>query len=756
MAIEEKYYSTSNLNELMGKYQFPVQELALFNAALTKFNESEILNKEGKIIFIDEIYFYGATPGGGTMFESESISFPESGTLAAMPVTSFAGGTTFAFYDEYSVVVHELSHFILDLLGTVYFGNNKFFDDSKNGAELNQAVIAAAWRQSGGDLDTLVNKLTTWSPSKKIEIATHLDSSFENIFNYSRSFYSDVAGISNAPIDLIRNGYQSHLSNGQWDGVWHDYQPADRTSILGNYQNILTTNSEGIVVLGNQYDNNAAVFGASFQGIMFDSPKIGENSLIGTATHNDYLDGGNGNDYLDGKGGDDILIGGAGDDEIHGGTDNDTIYGGRSDGIDDNGNDILYGDGGNDTMYGGGGNDILIADKGNDTLYGDKGADELYGGEGNDILYAGEDNDQLYGGKDDDTLYGGNGNDIVYGEGGNDTLRGESGDDAIKGGDGDDSLYGGIGSDILSGGAGNDTLNGGAGSDTLFGEVGNDVYVIDTIGDTICEKFDEGNDTVQSSISYTLTANVENLILTGLANINGTGNSLNNTLKGNSGANILNGGAGTDTLFGGAGNDTYYVDNVGDKVYETTTAVSGIDSGGIDLVNTTISYTLGSFVENLTLTGTSNINGTGNSLNNTLTGNSGANILNGGAGVDTLFGGVGNDTLVGGAGRDSFVFNTALNGTTNKDTITDFTATDDIIKLENGIYTKLATVGTLAMDNFYASATGVAHDANDYIVYNTASGILSYDADGNGAGSAIAFATLVGHPTISYTNFAVI
>ncbi|MFZ2967691.1 MAG: calcium-binding protein, partial [Sulfuricurvum sp.] len=312
-------------------------------------------------------------------------------------------------------------------------------------------------------------------------------------------------------------------------------------------------------------------------------------------------------------------------------------------------------------------------------------------------------------------------------------------------------LNGYAGNDTLTGSSANDTIIGGVGADTMSGGAGNDTYYVDNVGDKVIELANQGTDIIRTSVSYTLGANIENLTLTGTSNINGTGNSLNNTLTGNNGANILNGGAGVDilnggagadTLFGGAGNDTYYVDNVGDKVYETTTAVSGIDSGGIDLVNTTISYTLGANIENLTLTGTSNINGTGNSLNNALTGNSGANILNGGAGADTLFGGAGNDTLTGGAGRDSFVFNTALNGATNKDTITDFTATDDIIKLENGIFTKLATVGTLATGNFYASATGVAHDANDYILYNTASGVLSYDADGNGAGSAIAFATL--------------
>ena len=128
-----------------------------------------------------------------------------------------------------------------------------------------------------------------------------------------------------------------------------------------------------------------------------------------------------------------------------------------------------------------------------------------------------------------------------------DTIYGLGGDDILNGGAGDDTLYGGAGNDILSGGAGADMMVGGAGNDTYF---------VDDIGDKVIEKKGEGIDLVVSTISYTLGANLENLSLSGVADITGTGNSLNNTINGNAGNNILNGGGGNDILFGRSGNDT--------------------------------------------------------------------------------------------------------------------------------------------------------------------------------------------------------
>ncbi|MBS3028021.1 MAG: hypothetical protein HCA25_13315 [Dolichospermum sp. DET50] len=198
---------------------------------------------------------------------------------------------------------------------------------------------------------------------------------------------------------------------------------------------------------------------------------------------------------------------------------------------------------------------------------------------------------------------------------------------------------GSTGNDTITGGAGNDTLDGGAGTNILAGGAGNDTYIISTLTNTITEAANAGIDTVQSSVTYTLATNVENLVLTGINNLNGTGNTLNNTLTGNSGNNILNGGTGADTLIGDDGNDTYIVDNTSDTVVE-------LDNKGTDTVNSSVTYTLSDNVENLTLTGGGSVNGTGNSLNNIITANIGSNILDGGVGNDTLIGGAGNDTYI--------------------------------------------------------------------------------------------------------------
>jgi Ca2+-binding RTX toxin-like protein len=225
-------------------------------------------------------------------------------------------------------------------------------------------------------------------------------------------------------------------------------------------------------------------------------------------------------------------------------------------------------------------------------------------------------------------------------------LSGFAGTFSFNGTTANDWVKGGAGKDDIATGEGNDYLDGGLGADLLIGGVGNDTYVVDNLGDIAAEGLNRGIDTVQSSITWTLGANLENLTLTGRTAINGTGNQLNNTINGNSAKNILTGGKGADTLIGGLGDDSYYVDNAGDSITENS-------GEGKDSVFSTTNYTLSDNVENLTLQGTTAINGTGNILDNTITGNAANNILIGGAGVDTLTGNAGADTLIGGVGNDN-------------------------------------------------------------------------------------------------------
>ncbi|AXK73264.1 hypothetical protein DWG18_13895 [Lysobacter sp. TY2-98] len=303
------------------------------------------------------------------------------------------------------------------------------------------------------------------------------------------------------------------------------------------------------------------------------------------------------------------------------------------------GRDVLLGGSGNDQLNGAAANDWLKGEAGNDTLYGGAGADQLEGGLGDDVYTI------------DDTLdtvieAAGEGIDLVnasvtYALTTNVENLTLTGTNAINGTGNalDNVLTGNSASNTLNGGDGNDTLDGGAGTDTLVGGLGNDTYTVDSAGDVVTEQANQGTDTVKSSVTYTLAANVENLTLTGPNAVNGTGNAADNLLTGNGADNVLDGGAGNDTMVGGLGNDTYVVDSAGDVVTE-------LAGQGTDTVKSSVSYLLGADVENLTLTGAAAINGTGNTLANVLTGNDADNSLDGGAGNDTLVGGLGNDTYI--------------------------------------------------------------------------------------------------------------
>ena len=217
----------------------------------------------------------------------------------------------------------------------------------------------------------------------------------------------------------------------------------------------------------------------------------------------------------------------------------------------------------------------------------------------------------------------------------------------VNGTTNDDNLNGTTSVDKLIGLAGNDTLNGGLGADTLIGGSGDDTYYVDNARDKVIENDSEGTDVIYSTVSYSLSSNVENLIFSGNYAISATGNALDNELTGNIRNNAITGGLGADKMTGGLGNDTYYVDNAGDTVVEAL-------NEGIDVVNSSVTYTLADNVDNLALTGTSAIDGTGNELNNKITGNVADNVIDAGAGNDTIDGGAGADALTGGLGDDVY------------------------------------------------------------------------------------------------------
>ena len=217
-----------------------------------------------------------------------------------------------------------------------------------------------------------------------------------------------------------------------------------------------------------------------------------------------------------------------------------------------------------------------------------------------------------------------------------------------------DTINGLEGNDTIFGFGGDDTIDGGLGADTMNGGLGNDIFIVDNAADVVIEAGGEGNDEIRSSVSYTLSSFVENLVLTGTGKINGTGNGLNNIITGNATNNRINGGLGNDTMAGGKGNDTYTVDSSTDVVTEAA-------SQGTDKIESSVSIALlAANVERLTLTGTANLNGTGNALGNLITGNDGNNLLDGGDGNDTIKGGAGADGMTGGKGNDKFFVDNAL------------------------------------------------------------------------------------------------
>jgi len=269
-----------------------------------------------------------------------------------------------------------------------------------------------------------------------------------------------------------------------------------------------------------------------------------------------------------------------------------------------------------------------------------------------DVLRGLAGNDMLFGGSGNDTLDGGPGADIMLGGAGSDTADYSSSAAGVTvnlaigigtGGDAQGDVLGGIeniiGSaqaDMLTGDGNANTLDGGDGADVMASGAGDDTYVVDHAGDMVIENAGAGTDTVFSTAHLVLPANVENLTLSGSADLQGYGNGDANTLTGNAGSNLLDGRGGADVMRGGVGNDVYVVDNAGDQVIENA-------GEGNDAVFSTAHLVLSADVETLVLQGSADLQGYGNSLANVLFGNAGGNLLDGRAGADYMAGGAGND-----------------------------------------------------------------------------------------------------------------
>ena len=538
-----------------------------------------------------------------------------------------------------------------------------------------------------------------------------------------------------------------------------------------------------------------------------DSPASGNDDLYGGNGDdimygiggNDKLYGGAGNDYMTGDEGNDTLDGGAGNDTMYGGNNNDTFV---VTNLNNTAGDKIYGGLLTDTLdlsaLTGVSNVLVNLATGSFTATGASSittivdVENVIGTAFNDTIIGSDANNTLNGGAGDDSLTGGLGTDNFIGGLGNDTFFTNSSSENVTEAAGEGTadrviasstfsltagsavefiqtdnaagitainLTGNALAQTITGNAANNSLNdGGAGAaDTLIGGAGNDTYNVNNTGTIVTETVGNGTaDRVSTSVTFALAAgsDIESLTTsssTGTTAINLTGNALRQTITGNDGDNVLNtGGAGAaDALTGNGGNDTYIINNAADTISEIA------NDGTADRVQTNVSYVLGSatdieFMETTNAAGTGAINLTGSSIAQTLTGNAGANVLDGK---------LGNDTLVGGAGNDIFAFSTT-GGVANTDTISGFVAADDQIELNTSVFTTL-TVASGAVNssnilNASAFATNTFTTAAQRVMYNSTTGVLTYDSNGSDVGgTTFQFATLTGAPTISAADISV-
>lgn len=562
------------------------------------------------------------------------------------------------------------------------------------------------------------------------------------------------------------------------------------TNSAGGYD-YLVTNTDSVNIKGNIFDEridgNAA--GNKLEG-------SGGNDGIDGKAGNDTLDGGDGNDWLDGGLGNDLLLGGAGDDTLW------VDYG------DFNIATSSYGPAGKDTLIGGAGNDKAyfalsesdyFVSKTDTTIMLTRKLDstsvttidrtqangvELISFQGGPTINVSDlisgaatsGNDNLFQRTSLSTttpltIDGLAGNDTITGTGFSDSLAGGEGKDSLVGLDGNDYLDGGAGDDTLNGGAGNDTVAAGDGSDLIIGGdgagddnydggIGRDTIKYTSSLDGITVNLADGTATSSASgdaagIGTDVLTSIENVIagyhddsITGNADKNTIlGDAGNDTLSGGEGRDYLNGGEGNDYLDGGAGVDLM-IGGEGDDIYVVDTLRDVIiDQSGWDTIKsenlTEINLQRYRGIEAAEYTGTGAV---------TLIGSQSNNSLIGGTGADTLSGKFGNDILTGGDSADSFVFNAKLDAQFNFDQITDFSTGVDKLVLDKTIFTRFTT--SVQDSNLVIDMD--AQDSDDYLVYDSNTQTLYYDADGSAFGAKVAFAQVVGINSLSSADFSVI
>jgi Ca2+-binding RTX toxin-like protein len=566
--------------------------------------------------------------------------------------------------------------------------------------------------------------------------------------------------------------------------IWYDPDGSGAAArqLIATLQSGATLVATDIVVVGEDTSSGGAT--------------EGDDVLVGTEGP-DTIDGLGGYDSISGLGGDDRLIGGGGDDTLDGGGGTDVLTGGAGldrfffttapgagnvDSITDfvSNVDELVLDGvallnagaegdfaSNDPRFWAGFDVTSAHDADDRVIVNISTGDVYYDSDGTgpaaaDLIFAL--NGHSVSASDFAVVYssgGSSGGEIITGTSGSDTLRGGLGDDTLNGLGGNDRLIGSGGSDFYDGGAGSDQL------DLRATAIGTTVdFSLGTVSG--------GFEGTFADIEVVLTGDGDDALIGGAGVQILWGRAGNDTLEGLGGNDVLGGESGDDTIYGGDGDDylaggvpgsplpsqsgvNHLDGGLGDDRYEVSNPNDIlVDAGGIDLVESSVNWTLGPDFENLTLWDANAVVGIGNDLSNVITGHAGDNSLEGRGGNDTINGKGGNDTLNGGGGTDRFTLDQAP-GFTHADAITDFTSGVDKIALDPMAMPSIGASGNFANGDarFAANSSGTAQDASDRIVYNTTTRQIFYDADGNGAGAAQLIATLQSGATLVATDILV-